>query len=61
MAAPADSRIGVAMFSIVESVCSELLEMAIIAVVARAWRWMTTPMHPKGRHAKPRARHRAKR
>lgn len=49
------------MFSIVESVCSELLAMAIIAVLARAWRWMTTPMHLKGRHAKPRARHRAKR
>lgn len=27
------------MFSIVESVCSELLEMAIIAVLARVWRW----------------------
>lgn len=49
------------MFSIVESVCSELVTMAIIAVLARAWRWMTIPMHPKGRHAKPRARHRAKR
>lgn len=49
------------MFSIVESVCSELLEMAIIAVLARARRRVTTPMHPKGRHARLRARHRAKR